>query len=66
MWCRLVFIGIALTVIGLFWPWLVKLPLGRMPGDILIGRLGLEPYIPIATLIFLDLLTWLLIWLFIK
>ncbi|MFO7326424.1 MAG: DUF2905 family protein, partial [Pseudomonadota bacterium] len=31
----LVVIGIAIVAIGLAWPWLSKLPIGRLPGDIL-------------------------------
>jgi len=36
----LIVAGIAILVIGLLWPWLSKLPLGRLPGDILVEREG--------------------------
>ena len=34
----LVTIGFLLVVVGLLWPWLGKLGLGRLPGDIVIER----------------------------
>ena len=39
----LIIIGIALVVAGLLWPWLSKLPLGKLPGDIVIDRPNLGP-----------------------
>jgi hypothetical protein len=62
----LIILGIALVLIGLLWPWLSKLPLGRLPGDILIDRPGLKVYIPITTMIVASLLLSLLLWLFRK
>ena len=34
----LVTIGLVLVVVGLLWPWLSKLGLGGLPGDIVIER----------------------------
>ncbi len=34
----LITIGLVLVAAGLAWPWLAKLPLGRLPGDIMIRR----------------------------
>ena len=34
----LIVIGIALILIGVAWPWIAKLGLGRLPGDIRIER----------------------------
>jgi hypothetical protein len=59
----LITIGISLVVIGLLWPWLGKLPLGRLPGDILIDRPGMKIYIPITTMVLVSLLISLLLWL---
>lgn len=43
-------IGLALVVAGLLWPWLGRIGLGRLPGDIVVerGELRLYPdhYIP--------------------
>ena len=30
----LIIAGVVLVVVGLAWPWLVKLGLGRLPGDV--------------------------------
>ena len=50
--------------IGLAWPWLGKLPLGRLPGDIIIDRPSFKLYVPITTMILLSALLSLLLWLF--
>ena len=60
----LILIGLALLVIGLAWPWLGKLPLGRLPGDIVIDRPSFKLYAPITTMILLSALLSLLLWLF--
>lgn len=60
----LILIGLALLVIGLAWPWLGKLPLGRLPGDIVIDRPSFKLYLPITTMILLSALLSLLMWLF--
>ncbi|MEA3643389.1 MAG: DUF2905 domain-containing protein [Lamprobacter sp.] len=60
----LIIVGVSILVIGLLWPWLSKLPLGRLPGDILIEREGFRFYMPLTTGILLSLLLSLLLWLF--
>lgn len=60
----LIIIGISIVLIGLLWPWLGKLPLGRLPGDILIERPGFKLYFPITTMVLVSLLISLLLWLF--
>ena len=57
----LIILGISLVLIGLLWPWLGKLPLGRLPGDILIDRPGLKVYIPITTMVLVSLVISLLL-----
>jgi hypothetical protein len=34
----LIIIGVVVVIAGLLWPWLQKIGLGRLPGDILIER----------------------------
>lgn len=63
---NLIYIGLALILVGLSWPWLAKLPLGRLPGDIVIARPGLKVYIPITSMLLLSLVLSLLVWLFRK
>lgn len=62
----LVIIGIVILLAGLLWPWLGKLPLGRLPGDIVIERPGFKVYFPLATMFIVSLVLSLLLWLFRK
>lgn len=62
----LIIIGISIVVIGLLWPWLSKLPLGRLPGDIIIDRPSFKFYFPITTMVLISLLISFLLWLFRK
>jgi hypothetical protein len=55
--------GVLLVLIGLAWPWLSKLGLGRLPGDIVIEREGFSLYIPIVTGLLLSAVASLLFWL---
>lgn len=61
---KLIIIGCLLVVAGLLWPFLEKLHLGRLPGDIIIRRDDFHFYFPITTglvvSIFLTILLWLL------
>jgi Protein of unknown function (DUF2905) len=60
----LILFGIALVVLGFAWPWLAKLGLGRLPGDLRIEREGFSFYFPITTSLILSILLSLLLWLF--
>ena len=60
----LIITGIAILVLGLLWPWLGKLPLGRLPGDILVERENFRFYFPLTTLILISLVISLLLWFF--
>ena len=62
----LVITGAVLLAAGVFWPWLARLPLGRLPGDIAIHRENLHIYIPLATSILVSVVLTLLFWLFRK
>lgn len=57
----LVTAGIVLVVLGLAWPWLAKLGLGRLPGDIVIEKEGFRFYFPITTAILVSLVISLLL-----
>lgn len=63
---NLVIIGILLIVIGIFWPWMQKIPVGRLPGDIVIRRDNFSLYLPIATCVVISLIVSFLFWLFRK
>ncbi|ABA56833.1 conserved hypothetical protein [Nitrosococcus oceani ATCC 19707] len=60
----LIILGLILVVVGVLWPWLAKLGLGRLPGDIVIERENFRFYFPITTSILISLLLSLLFWLF--
>ena len=62
----LIVVGIILIIIGIAWPLLQKLGLGRLPGDISIERDGFRFYFPITTSIIISLLLTLIFWLFRK
>ena len=59
----LIVIGIAILLVGLLWPWLGKIPLGRLPGDIIINRPNLKIYIPITTMILISVVISVILWL---
>ena len=56
--------GIVLLAIGLAWPWLSKLPFGRLPGDINIERDGFGFHFPIVTSVVVSLVLSFLLWIF--
>ena len=56
--------GVILVVVGLAWPWLSRLPFGRLPGDIMIDRPDLKVYVPITTMIVISVVISVLLWLF--
>lgn len=60
----LIIAGVTLLVTGLLWPWIRKLGLGRLPGDIAIERDGIHFYFPITTMIVLSIVVTILLWLF--
>lgn len=60
----LIVIGVLLVLIGLGWPWLSRLPIGRLPGDIVIERPGFRFYFPITTMILVSLVVTLLLRIF--
>jgi hypothetical protein len=60
----LIIIGLIVVAIGLLWPWLSKLGLGRLPGDIVVRRENFAFYFPIVTSLILSVIASLLFWLF--
>jgi len=60
----LVILGVVLIALGLLWPWLTKLGLGRLPGDIVIERDGFRLHFPLMTSLIVSVVLSLLFWLF--
>ena len=59
----LIVLGLLLLAVGVLWPWLSRLGLGRLPGDIQIEREGFGFYFPITTGIVVSLVLSLVVWL---
>ena len=59
----LIIAGILLIVLGVAWPFLARLGLGRLPGDLRIERDGFTFYFPITTSIVVSLVLTLILWL---
>ena len=62
----LIVIGLVVAAIGLAWPWISRLPLGRLPGDIVVDRPGFKFCMPITTMIIVSVVLSLILWLFRK
>jgi hypothetical protein len=62
----LIIAGIVLIVLGLAWPLIAKLGLGRLPGDIRIERESFSFYFPIVTGLVISVVLSLILWFFRK
>ncbi len=51
----LIIIGLVIVAIGVLWPFLSKLGIGRLPGDIRIVRDGFVFYFPVTTMILISI-----------
>ena len=58
----LIIFGLVLIAVGVLWPVIAKLGLGRLPGDVVIERENFRLYIPIATSLLISLLLSLVLW----
>ena len=58
----LIVIGGVLVAAGLLWPWLSKLGLGRLPGDIRIETESGGLYFPIITCLIISVVLSLVLW----
>lgn len=60
----LIVLGLVLLLAGLLWPWLARLGIGHLPGDIYYQRKGFSFYFPLTSSIVISLVLSLLFWLF--
>lgn len=58
----LIVIGALLVLVGLLWPWLSRLGLGRLPGDIRVETANGVFYFPITTCILISVVLSLVVW----
>jgi Protein of unknown function (DUF2905) len=62
----LIIVGVVLVAVGFLWPFLGRIGLGRLPGDIVIEREGFSLYVPITTCLLISAVLTLGFWLFRK
>ena len=58
----LIYLGLISVLIGCGWPWIRKLNLFRLPGDIVIQRPGFQFFFPITTMILISAVLTLIAW----
>jgi hypothetical protein len=58
----LIVIGLVLLALGLAWPWVSRLGLGRLPGDIRIETESGGFYFPIVTCLVISVVLSLILW----
>jgi Protein of unknown function (DUF2905) len=58
----LIIIGVAILATGLAWPWLSKLGLGRLPGDIRIETESGGFYFPLMTCLIISVVLSVILW----
>jgi hypothetical protein len=58
----LIVLGLVIVAAGLAWPWISKLGLGRLPGDIRIESESGGFYFPIVTCLIISVVLSLLLW----
>jgi len=58
----LITIGIIILLTGLLWPWVSKIPFGRLPGDIVIDKETFKLYIPITSILIASAVLTLIFW----
>jgi hypothetical protein len=59
----LIILGLLIVAAGVLWPWLSKLPIGRLPGDVVVDRPGFKLFAPFTTMIIVSLVVSLIVWL---
>ncbi|MDG4890773.1 DUF2905 domain-containing protein [Mesorhizobium sp. WSM4887] len=59
----LIVIGLSIVAAGLLWPWVTRIGLGRLPGDIVIERENFRLYFPITTGILISVVLSTILWL---
>jgi hypothetical protein len=60
----LIVLGVLILVVGLLWPFLSRIGLGRLPGDIIIERGKMTFYFPLMTCLLASVVLSLVFWIF--
>jgi len=59
----LIIFGLVLVALGLLWPWIGRLGLGHLPGDIVVERENFRLHVPLATCLLISIVLSLVLWL---
>jgi hypothetical protein len=59
----LIGLGLVILIVGITWPILSRIGLGRLPGDIVFQRGGVTFYFPLVTCIIISIVLSALFWL---
>lgn len=62
----LIILGLLIALVGVAWPWVSRLPLGRLPGDIMIDRPGFRFFFPLTTMVIISVVISLILMIFRK
>ena len=60
----LIIVGLVIAAVGVLWPWISRLPFGRLPGDIRVETASGGFFFPIVTCLVISVVLSLLLWLF--
>jgi len=63
---KIMILGLVIVLIGLLWPFIEKLHLGRLPGDLSFKRDGFGFYFPVTTCLLISGIISLILWFFRK
>ena len=58
----LIVLGLVILVVGLLWPYLSRIGLGRLPGDIVFERENMTFYFPLMTCLLVSVVLSLVFW----
>ncbi len=59
----LIILGVVLVALGLLWPLVQKLGIGRLPGDIVIERENFRVHMPIVSALVVSVIVSIVLWL---
>lgn len=59
----LIILGLVILAAGLLWPFIARLGLGRLPGDIVVQRENFSFYFPLMTSLVISVVLSLVLWL---
>ena len=59
----LIGLGALLVIVGVTWPWIRRVPLFHLPGDIVVDRPGFKFFMPITTMLLISVVLSVLAWL---